>query len=376
MRHFINIVEAILYRGDANEIEAYELNKTFDNALFGRGIYLTDNREVAGDYTINKGARDQVVSDPGVEYKSQRDAIAGLLMDILNNELKWPEEHERLKKIHSDRWWNDEIPDHPGTRAMRFGDPGYQEARERQQEDFREDLIAAYKTALQQAKKLYKARAADYRITKDTMGRWTIVKADRPGRISRFEIPDEYLARTLHGDRPLTDEEIKIVGAFIEETTPQGTDFRDSNNEHVSTEDGSHNFWKWVEVFKSRGSGYAWRGGDDWFMGGKGENPSLDQIWNGQHGGFNIFYKSGDAFIPYMQRHGYTGIEYHGGIRIGDNVRGGGGVRHTSYVLWDADFVNKCRIDQEPVNDPQLDYNPSKLRSKALYSKHRYPDKY
>ena len=376
MRNFINIVEAILYRGDSTEIDAYQLDKTYDNALFGRGIYLTDNRDVAGDYTINKGASDQMVSNPREEYKSQRDAIAGVLMDILNKEVKWPEEQERLKKVHSDRWWNDEIPEHPGTRAMRFGEPGYHEARERQQQDYKADLIAAYQKALRKAKKLYKERAANYRIVKDTMGRWMVVAANRPGRVSRFDIPDDYLARTLHGDLPLTDEEIKIVGSFIETVTPQGTDFRDANNELVSTQDGSHNFWKWVEVFKAHGSGYAWRDDEDWFMGGKGENPSLDQIWNGQHGGFSVFYKSGDAFIPYMQSHGYTGIEYQGGVRIGDNVRGGGGIHHTSYVLWDADYVNKCRIDQETVNDPQIDYDTSKLRAKSLYSRHQLPDKY
>lgn len=377
MRKYIDLIEATLYRGDSTEIDAYDTSKTYDNALFGRGIYLTDKKEVASDYTVNKGAIDQIVSNPRVEYHSQRDAIVGVITDILNKELDWPEQADRLKNEHSARWWNNEVPGFE-TRAMRFGEPGYEEARAQQQKDYQADLLARYSAALRKAKAIYKKRAVDYRVTKDTMGRWMVVKAGRPGKVSRFEIPDEYLARTLHGDEPLSDAEVKIIGAFIESVSPtKFQDFRDANGEFVKSDDeGTHNFWKWVEVFKKSGSDYAWRDAPDRFMGGKGENPSLDQIWNGQHGGFNIFYKSGDAFIPFMQKAGYVGIQYHGGVRIGDNVRGGGGIRHTSYVLWDSDFVNKCRVDQEGMVDPAPDYDTAKLRSKSLYLRHQMPDKY
>jgi hypothetical protein len=194
--------------------------------------------------------------------------------------------------------------------------------------------------------------------------------------VSRFDIPDEYLARTIHGDEPLSDTEVKIIGAFVEKMSPHGySDFRDTDGITVQSDDGTHNFWKWVEVFKKSGSDYAWRDGKDRFMGGKGENPSLDQVWNGQHGGYAIFYKGGDQFIDFMKENGFTGIQYHGGVRIGDSVRGGGGIRHTSYVIWDSDYVTKCRVDQEQVADPPLDYDPKKLLSKSLYKRHPYPPK-
>jgi hypothetical protein len=376
MRKYIDLIEATLYRGDASEIEAFDTAKTYDNALFGRGIYLTDNRDVAGDYTVNKGAIEQIVSNPREEYRSQRDAIAGVIMDIMNKDLGWAEIKEKLKDEHAPRWQNNEVPGFPNTRVMRYGEPGYEEARAKHQQDFQDALLVEYGAALRKAKRIYKQRAVDYRVVRDTMNRWTVVKADRPGRVSRFDIPDDYLAKTLHGDNPMTDAEVKIVGKFVEQATPHGTDFRDANNQQVKGENGAHNFWKWVEVFKKSGSEYAWRDGKDRLMGGKGENPSLDQIWNGQHGGFSIFYKSGDSFIEFMQQSGYTGIQYHGGVRIGDNVRGGGGIRHTSYVLWDSDYVTKCRVDQEAVVDAPLDYDPKKLLARSLYMKHREPDKY
>ena len=105
MRKYIDLIEATLYRGDSTEIDAYDTSKTYDNALFGRGIYLTDKKEVASDYTVNKGAIDQIVSNPRVEYHSQRDAIVGVITDILNKELDWPEQADRLmrKPVRSSR---------------------------------------------------------------------------------------------------------------------------------------------------------------------------------------------------------------------------------------------------------------------------------
>lgn len=366
MRKYINLIEATLFRGDAREIETYDIDKTA-NGLFGYGIYLTDNKDVAGDYTVS--STKDMITNPREKYKSQRDAIAGVIMDILNKELDWPSQQKDIIDARSREWWdNDE------TRSLRFNDPAFEEAQERVREKYNTILMDAYKAALRKAKALYKQRAVDYRIVKDTMNRWMIVKADRTGIVSRFDIPDEYLARTMHGDEPMSDAEIKIVGTFIEKVHPHGSDFRDRENGFVRTDDGSHNFWKWVEIFKKHGSEYAWRDGRDRLMGGKGENPSLDQVWNGQHGGFNVFNQAGKEFIPFMQAHGYTGIRYHGGLRIGDHVRGGGGIRHTSYVLWDSDFVNKCRVDHERVQDTKLNYDPSKLSSKSLYTKHKFPE--
>lgn len=361
MRNYINIIEAVLYRGDASEIEAYMLDKTDAGALFGRGIYLTDNRDVAGDYTV-KGGSDSVISDRSQEYTSSRDAIAGYINDVVNKEFNWLEVSKDIKDKHSNNWWD-------AMRGLNRNTPEYDEMQERLQAAYKADLVAQYGKIVKEAKKLYRARSKDFRMVKNTLGSYTIVKQNRPGKISRFDIPDEYLSKTLHGDRPLSDDEIAAIGKFIESRSSH-MDLRDVNYERVASKDDQHNFWEWVRIFKKTGSHYAWRDGNS-RIGGKGVNPSLDEIWNGTFGGFDIFYKSGGNFIPYMQSKGYTGIEYDGGVRIGGKNRGGGGVRHQSYVLWDADYVNGCRVEQESVVDPEIDYDASKLRTMSLFSKQR-----
>jgi hypothetical protein len=74
-------------------------------------------------------------------------------------------------------------------------------------------------------------------------------------------------------------------------------------------------------------------------------NPSLDMFWNGSHAGFTLMHNNIDDFIKIAQSHGFVGIQYHGGIKFGDKLRGGGGVKHTSYCFWDDDYINSCRVD-------------------------------
>lgn len=45
-----------LYRGDETKIDEFKFNKTDKHCLFGQGVYLTDNKQVAESYRI-KGSR-------------------------------------------------------------------------------------------------------------------------------------------------------------------------------------------------------------------------------------------------------------------------------------------------------------------------------
>ena len=41
-----------LYRGDSSIIQQFSVDASDDMALFGIGIYLTDNKTIAADYTL------------------------------------------------------------------------------------------------------------------------------------------------------------------------------------------------------------------------------------------------------------------------------------------------------------------------------------
>ena len=118
-------------------------------------------------------------------------------------------------------------------------------------------------------------------------------------------------------------------------------------------------FDRWVQAYKTSGILYAWASKDegrDPVVSGHGENPDLDVISNGTHFGHHWFYSNYQQFAEAMQALGYVGLEYDGGKRMGSHVRGGGGIRHRAFVLWNDDDVNNFRVDVEQVSasDPEI----------------------
>jgi hypothetical protein len=77
-----------------------------------------------------------------------------------------------------------------------------------------------------------------------------------------------------------------------------------------------------------------------------------------------------------LRAHGYNGIEYDGGTRLGSNVRGGGGIRHQSFVFWDDDFINSCRVENQKAAYPKIDQPLGSIRARGLARKWIEPDKY
>ena len=52
MRYRHIVTEMLLYRGDSTSITKFDLAKTDKWALFGAGIYLTSDPDIAHDYTM------------------------------------------------------------------------------------------------------------------------------------------------------------------------------------------------------------------------------------------------------------------------------------------------------------------------------------
>ena len=367
-----------LYRGDASKIESFDseiTRRSIGQSLFGMGIYLTDNPRVALDYTV-KGAYRRDGSGTVVVHDEDtlEDAIRFYLNKVMVRELGWVEHRDKLK----DQWfwkWQEMMrgtsrPDAPRTWAKE--EPSEEWLAYKAKEDgFQEEFRTAIKTEmakfLKKAKAIYKQRKL--RVFQDTSGKWSVMSDQHEGALSTFEVPEEYLRATLHGDRPLTDRELKIIREYVYQIT-KGTGLMDLRNKNY--EFGGA-FDDWIELFRKEGTIYAWH---DTLVGGEGKNPSLDQLWNGTHGGYTVFNTHMDDFIAHMKSHGYHGIEYDGGTRLGANVRGGGGIRHQSFVLWDDAYVNSCRVENAGVEYDPANLPMQKIRSQTMYKKFRSPDKH
>lgn len=339
----MNLNELLLYRGDSSKIDSFDINKTDPMALFGKGIYLTDNKTIADDYTMKAGKNIIFISE---KARSIKELIKEYLYNIMENDLNY---HTKANKIHDearDNLWDD------------IKNNSSEEMRNK----LKSDQKKLYQSLFKKAKEIFSTRMNDFRIKKDTTGKFYIVDKNRTSQITTFDIPEEYLSRTINSDIPLTDQEINIIGKFIIQIFGDRIlDFRNLDGKMIS-------YKEYIDNFKKYGARYAWEGIT---IGGKGKNPTLDELWNGTHAGYHIFKgEHQDQFIKFMQNYGYVGIEYQGGKRLGSHVRGGGGELHRAFVLWDSSYINKWKIDVDISRDERLSLDIHKgLRTSGfLYS--------
>jgi hypothetical protein len=174
-----------------------------------------------------------------------------------------------------------------------------------------------------------------------------LVSKERAGTISRFDIPESYLKKTLHAELPLSDGMLTVMRKLYLGDRFKPTDkldMRDTNNEFQT-------FDNWVKLYKTVGVDYAWRDDDDGrVVKSNGENPPLDLLWHGTHYGNHWFHAYVKKFQAAMQQEGYVGLEYYGGNRVGGHLRGGGGVKHRAFVFWDGAAINRFKIGADPSN--------------------------
>jgi hypothetical protein len=353
MRKFIDILEGIenttkLYRGDASEIHNFDIEKTDDWALFGRGLYLTDDPTVAKDYTLKGSEHTEFTSDTA---RSAKQLIDQYLEHIMKT-------HLDLEKLFA------EIDDKARAEArviqnqMYDGSPKltYEEYKEKEKEilqRIRTERLATTKRLKPNAKKIL-LQQGHLSVVRNTVGHWSIVKDT--GYVSTFDVPNDIISRCLHADRPLPDAVISAVKKFFHQNFKGGgddpvMDMRDKKQQFLT-------FDKWIEEYKTHGVYYADAeeyGSQASHIGGKGQNPSLEHLWRGNFTGIWMFQKNQTAFIELMKSIGYVGLEYDGGVRIaaggGGANRGGGGHRHHAYVFWDTAMISQHRSTIEKKND-------------------------
>jgi hypothetical protein len=343
MREFIALFEekstVTLYRGDASSIEMFDIDKTDYDALLGMGLYLTDSPSIARDYTASKAADENVLfrkrTDQGEGARSKKDLIQSYLVHVMKTKYELDLVLQQYRADANGRFWNMD----PAEKAAR-GD------------DFRGEFEAGQRKVLQnlfgKAKKDFEALRGKVRVTQLTTGEFVLTKADRPGVVTTFEVPADYLERTMHAERPLTDDQLAIVyKAFVR--AAKGDEERPFDLRHYGSDSNGNKFWDFIEGYKKHGTYYAWT---DHQLGGKGENPTLDFFWNGTHSGYFVFRdkERQQLLIQDLLNAGYTGLEYQGGVRLGGTgPRGLGGHMHRAFVLWDVEKANSFRVSTQSV---------------------------
>lgn len=328
--------EMLLYRGDAEAVAMFDVGVTDPGALFGPGIYLTSDPVVAHDYTVVRGA-ERV-------YPQGRDGgVARSVKQLLKNYVSW-RASQFDEKAFKDQWVRQN-----GHGSSYTGLPTHVHR------DLDNAIAAAQRQSawdrLPAAQAQVRAELPGLKALRKSTGEYVLVRKARQAAVSSFNIPDDYLARTLHGDRPLPDDALAAIRALWLKTYPgDNADLRDHRENMIG-------FDAYVQSYKRHGTRRSWADDDDPPIGGKGANPSLDDLRNGTNSGYYAFVDGtfdqgrprSHALIAALQQLGYVGVEYDGGKRMGGYVRGGGGRLHRAFVFWNAADLAKFRADNQPL---------------------------
>ena len=245
-----------LYRGDAQQIDQFDIGRTSEDSLLGQGIYLTDSARIAGDYQ-GKGAA--VFKYEGKPPVARQDVIDAYLR----------------RSARTD--FND--AGKPITDTM--------ESMVRYQHS-----VQVTPAALAAAKAKFKADNMQVRVNADGTAR--VFPPAAKGSLSVVDVPDRVLRRTLNADAPIKDEVVNAVAESV-------------HSKHV-----------WPEVEAQRRA--AANGEDDINGNGIGEPTfrsvygAVAGTWSAG-GGMDAAAQS--ALRRSLMEQGYSGIKYAGGVTMG-----------------------------------------------------------
>lgn len=332
MRKYINILlensdEILLYRGDSSKVSSFSTEKTKNSIglLFGYGIYLTSDPSVAEDYTTKGNLKTKWNPDGSIldSGNSRKELLTNYFRTIMDDNDVWSKQKNDIQR----------------DIVNKYPDISYDEK------------LALYKEQLKPISQKYikaeidRVKKEGYRVKKLTTGEWVLMKPHFTGYVSHFSFPVSYINKTVNGDIPLSDGDLEAIISLIEDFFGDRGDFRLNDDTRVSIR-------QWCKSFKTNPTRRAW---EDDLIGGKNQNPSIDDILNGTHGGISFWYAYADKVIDTLQGLGYVGIEYFGGNRSGQYIRGGGGIQHRAFVFWDDQYVNSRKVDETVPTTKKVD---------------------
>lgn len=328
-----------LYRGDTDRVDKFDAkggNKVWaDMHLYGAGLYLTDTKSVADEYSYNNH---KMVVGTGHDLKSATiDAIYNL------SEKEWKETIERIKAEMREKH-------------------GYFTTSEVSQSDYKSELTKARDALVKKTKADIKAMGLEGFKKPD--GTVLLVKPSNRS-VSRFVIPDEIEQRIFDADASMTDSELEYVGNFL-----FGNDRHDLRAYDPTTreEKNQPTFTDWVRAYKKYGARYAWSSNT---IGGTGENPTFDEVTHGTHGGITRIYDlnktNGNVYAKLLRDLGYVGLTFKGGIQgTGTGMRGGGSVPHRTYVIYDQNVIDQILDGDDDVPTP-IEQTVSNIQARTVY---------
>ena len=275
----------ILYRGDSQKIKNLSTGKGDAGALFGQGIYLTDNRRVANDYMAKGNSNDVLLRYSG-SAKTTRDEVVQLFI-------------RRNLAPYVDAQGN-KIASFMGEELPAFVDNPERVAR------------------LAHAAEIWKTQyEPTTEVRKQLDNTWVIRKKQHGGVVSVFEIPQTLLDQCLNAEAECPHEVAEVLH---------------NNLVACGDRDTARDLWHAFE--------HGMPDPETGEVVDEGWAPSFRQLWTSLNG-FCPLRVDAEPQIKFrrdLKALGYRGIKYQGGMTMG------GGYKHWAYVFWDDNLIRKYQI--------------------------------
>lgn len=363
-----------LYRGDATHIDDFQFDRADPNALVGPGIYLTDSRAVAKDYTL-KGNQNVIFRTLPGAADDPRAAIFQIFKERVGPKLSQTYGRFDTAVMQAGNALSRKISEMIDE-ITGFGHVGLSDPRRKKMDEWRNAAIsfAYYYVWVAMEKEYWRWLRATYdreyngfkktltgtRMIRTVNNEIVILPADQVAPISVFEIPNDYLKQTFRVNEPMPDWLMAWIVNYMKDRYGYDitTKRMDMRYQHPTRgEEWADNFPDWIEKFAQYGMRVAW-GENDHTIGGKGVRPSLMDFMTGTHlGGIlsNTAIVKGKVetnlwmdLIEELKDRGYHGYHYEGGrMTSGGNFAGGSETRHNAYSLWVEADVRRFRKDTE-----------------------------
>lgn len=306
-----------LYRGDVQPVEAFSVDKTSPTGLFGRGVYLTDNPEVARTYTTKGADGAQIAGKRFVGFgTSPEDAIDSLadseLRSLANTRLKANVE---------------------GTLERELGrPPTSQEVLERVKDDVIYSRIG----------KPGEFEVIDRGVSGSQGRLYEFVnKSAYTGEVTEVRLPRSIDASVINAEAAVDDD----VAAAIEDVARQFKldDGQRSGIEAVlSRIEDSESYYGTPDagvrdLFNVTTTNGNYGAQVEGLIGERGDFGTIYEFIANEVGP-DDWPAFEEALRRRLQAAGYEGIRYDGGARLNSDVK------HNAYVLWDVDGINRRRV--------------------------------
>lgn len=330
----------ILYRGDSQKIDTY-LHDKFDlNALFGPGLYLTDDYDIADTYTI-KGDDKAVlytIHFDNIEYVNgniekyknplqycKNMFITEYLIPKIINIFDEYELHDFIRLIRDSNYQNIlNVKNYEDLFYLRYGEiinkdeSWFNEKYEKEKFNMFLNIRNYYVKATQLFEKEYSdVKFIPIQLTKKD----NVYKAVKPnlieGEVSKFKVRNVVLEKCF-------DCEIKYEGSFIEELVKKifNKVVLISNKETTK------------EFMKQKSKKY-YQEAEYYFKELFSENiyPIKNKMKYLGEKYLNMFWS---LLISELKKQGYKGFKYNGGVMTGNT-------NHNAYCLWNLNDVIRIK---------------------------------